>query len=184
MSGRATAVAVAFIVSLGATACDRRVEPYVPPEAEPPAPDRPVRIPALSRPTPQVPDLGGPGRGPAPEPARAQVSGEISGTVTLGEGVESPSGGVLFVIARAPGAGPPLAVKRLAAGPFPVRFSIGQGDVMMPGRRFEGAIRLSARIDLDGNPLSRGEGDLTAELGAALEPGATGVELVLEPAQP
>jgi len=86
---------------------------------------------------------------------------------------------VLFLIARSPQAGPPLAVKRLPAGPFPLAFEIGPEDAMMAGRPFEGPILLSARLDTDGDPMTRGEGDLAAVHETPLEPGAQNVDLVL-----
>jgi hypothetical protein len=87
---------------------------------------------------------------------------------------------VLFVIARGSGGGPPLAVKRLPVGPFPLEFEIGPADVMMAGRPFAGPITLTARVDRDGNPLTRDPDDPTAELPAPIEPGAADVELRLE----
>jgi hypothetical protein len=86
---------------------------------------------------------------------------------------------VLFVIARSTGTGPPLAVKRMPAGPFPLDFEIGPGDVMIEGRPFTGPIQLSARIDADGDPASRGPTDLAGIADATVEPGASGVEIVL-----
>lgn len=156
-------------------ACDRRVEPYVPPEEEPPPPERPVRIPGLERPSPRAQTAPPPGtRSPAP-PAAGPA---ITGSVTLASGAQGGDG-VLFVIARSSAAGPPLAVKRLPAGPFPLSFEIGPGDVMIQGRPFAGPITLTARLDRDGDPLTRGNDDLAAELASPVEPGATGLELVL-----
>ncbi len=155
---------------LAGPACDRRVEPYVPPEQEPPAPERPVRIPGGSRATPRVPELS------SEAPAQG---GAIAGRVALAAGVSPDPGGVLFVIARAPGGGPPLAVVRLPPGPFPLPFVLGPDDVMIPGRAFAGPITLTARLDADGDPLTRAEGDLAAELDAPVQPGAHGLELIL-----
>ncbi len=150
--------------------CDRRTEPYIPPEQEPPPPSRPVRIPGLEQPVPQGRQL-----------ALAASGGSIHGTVRLAPGVQAPDTGVLFIIARAQGGGPPLAVKRLPVGPFPLTFQVGPADVMLKGRPFEGPIKLSARIDRDGDPLTREPDNLVAESAAALEPGARGAELVLQP---
>jgi hypothetical protein len=91
---------------------------------------------------------------------------------------------VLFVIARPQAGGPPLAVKRLPAGPFPLAFEIGAEDAMLAGRPFAGPILLSARIDSDGDPLTRGAGDLAALSESPLEPGASAVDLVLAPSSP
>ena len=117
-----------------------------------------------------------------PEAAAASAGpsgAPISGRVVAGEGVEAGGDGVLFVIARSSGGGPPLAVKRLPVGPFPLAFEIGPEDVMIAGRPFAGPITLTARIDRDGNPLTRDSGDATAVLQAPVEPGARDIELTL-----
>ena len=172
---RVSALAMLFLL-LAVQACDRRLEPWVEASQEPPPPERPVRVPGLQVPIPQ--SAPGMAAGPAPA-ARAPAAGPgIRGTLRLAEG-ERVSGGVLFLIARSNPQGPPLAVQRLPAGPFPLEFEIGPGDVMIPGMPFAGAIRLSARIDSDGDPLTRSAADVGAVLDAALQPGATGVELVL-----
>ncbi len=92
-----------------------------------------------------------------------------------------PEAGVLFVIARHQGTqgGPPLAVLRLPNPEFPLEFSIGPENVMIPSMRFEGAISLSARLDADGNAMTRGSDDISSQVEEPLAPGATGVKLVL-----
>lgn len=147
----------------------------MPPDQEPPAPERPVRIPGLSRPTPRVAELLA---GTAAPPGAGAA---IAGRIALAEGASPAGGGVLFVIARAPGGGPPLAVKRLPPGPFPLPFVLGPDDVMIPGRRFSGPITLTARLDADGDPLTRADHDLVAELDGPVQPGARGLELILHP---
>jgi hypothetical protein len=64
---------------------------------------------------------------------------------------------------------------------FPANFEIGPADAMMTGRPFSGPIRISARLDSDGDPMTRSPGDLSAEVSEALKPGARGVELILRP---
>ena len=76
--------------------------------------------------------------------------------------------------------GPPLAVLRIAAPSFPVDFEIGPGDVMIPSMRFEGEIELSARLDSDGNAMTRLAGDLTGAASSAHAPGASGVDILLD----
>jgi len=58
-------------------------------------------------------------------------------------------------------------------------FEIGPADEMIQGRPWVGPIALSARADADGNPLTRGDGDATAELAQPVQPGATGIVLQL-----
>lgn len=162
-------------LSLG---CDRRLEPYVEPEAEPPRLERPVRVPGLENPAPRARmPMGQP---EAPTAASDVDAAPIRGRVVAGEGVVAGGEGVLFVIARSSGGGPPLAVKRLSVGPFPLDFEIGPADVMMAGRPWSGPISLTARIDRDGNPMTRDPSDPTAELPSPIEPGAADVELRLE----
>jgi hypothetical protein len=170
---------------LGAVACDRRVEPYVEPKDEPARVDRPVRVPGLESPAPRaaMPLAQGdaPGAGMGERMGAAADGAPIRGSVTLGDGVGA-SGAVLFLIARVPNQpGPPLAVKRLPVGPFPLAFEIGPADEMIKGRPWVGPISLSARVDADGDPLTRGDGDVTAETASPVEPGAEGVELRLGP---
>ena len=176
------------LVVLGLLACDRRLDPWVDANAEPPPPERPVRIPALQSPQPrEAPGLraGAPTPAPrTPAPAAAQAPAAaggpaIRGTLRLADGLAAPAGGVLFVIARSRAAGPPLAVVRLPAGPFPMDFEIGPGDVMIPGVPFAGEIQLTARIDADGDPLTRSPEDLNAGLDGAVRPGDAEVELTL-----
>ena len=180
---RQTTLLLVALVPLAA-ACDRRVEPYIPAEQEPPPPERPVRIPGLSSPEARVPalDAAGARRGMAAAPAAASASASglpIRGQVRLAEGVTAPPDGVLFVIARGPGGGPPLAVKRMTPASFPVSFELGPADVMMQGRPFVGPITLSARLDRDGDPLTRADDDPSYQHVGSLAPGAEGIEIVL-----
>jgi hypothetical protein len=158
---------LALILASLAGACDRRVEPWTDPASEPPAPERPVRIPGLDTPAPRGMPTASAGGSP------------IRGVVQLAPGVSAPPGGVLFVIARSAEGGPPLAVKRLAPGPFPLSFEIGPDDVMIAGRAFAGPIALSVRLDTDGDPLTRSATELAGNAPDLLEPGASGVELIL-----
>jgi len=164
-----------LVLCLGS--CDRRMEPWVDADAEPPRAEKPVRIPGLAQPVPEALPM-------AAAAAPAEQGATLRGTVRLAAGARVPQDSVLFVIARSGSGGPPLAVKRLPAGPFPLEFEIGAGDAMIAGRPFAGPISLSARIDADGDPLTRGSSDLSASLAEPLEPGAAPVDLVLAPSRP
>jgi hypothetical protein len=124
-----------------------------------------------------------PSRAESSAVSAVEVTAPIEGQVELaGELARArPEGGVLFVIARPRGAlqGPPLAVLRIPSPVFPLEFSIGPDDVMIPNVRFEGAISLSARLDADGNAMTRGASDLSSPVAEPLSPGARGVRLVL-----
>jgi tetratricopeptide (TPR) repeat protein len=113
--------------------------------------------------------------------AAAAAVDRIDGSLRLADGVVAPSGGVLFVIARRKGVqgGPPAAVKRLAAGSFPISFSISSADAMMGGTLPE-EVTLTARLDVDGNAGTRSPDDLVAA-SQDVRAGSSGIELVLQP---
>jgi len=125
----------------------------------------------------------GEGPGSAGTGSAAAGSAPIRGRIELAPGLEGaqPADGVLFVIARAQGVsgGPPLAVLRIAAPRFPLEFTIGPEDVMIPSMRFEGSLSLTARLDADGNVMTRGEADLSSDVETPVLPGASGVRLLL-----
>lgn len=123
--------------------------------------------------TPDAAAAGEPARSGTPISGRIELPSELAG--------ERPAGAVLFVIARRQGqaGGPPMAVLRIPDPSFPVEFEIGPGDVMIPSMPFAGPVSLTARLDADGNAMTRGESDLASGEATALEPGATGVQLVL-----
>ena len=176
-------VCVAFMLCLGLADCDRRVDPYVPLEDEPPS-QGDFRVPGLARRPPSIAQAV-PGRSRAPAAAAGVSQGEpIRGTLELSAGAVPLTGAVLFVIARSPGGGPPLAVKRLGTDQFPIDFEIGPADAMLAGRPFAGQIRISARLDADGDPLTRQPEDLVAAAPDPVEPGAGGLRMVLAPPAP
>lgn len=73
---------------------------------------------------------------------RVDVAGDINGRE-----------GALFVLARHPGeAGPPLAVKRLPLGKWPIDVVLGADDAMMPGRSLSAGdeVQVVARISRSG----------------------------------
>ena len=100
------------------------------------------------------------------EPAGAGA-GNISGSVAIASDLKAKLTGneALFIIARAAqsAGGPPLAVKKIDRPSFPVAYTLGQENVMMPGVAFSGKINVSARLDKDGNPTTRQAGDMVGE---------------------
>jgi len=179
-------------------ACDRNIEPFEPGEESSPPdlarifPGPPAGEPELGAANSQTGPAGRgqvarqalpPSRAEAGRPAASGVAAPIEGQIEIAPDLVSarPAGGVLFVIARAEGmpGGPPLAVLRIEGPSFPVSFRIGPDDVMIPSMQFAGSISLTARLDADGNALTRGASDLSGVASEALTPGATGVRLVL-----
>ncbi len=119
---------------------------------------------------------------PAPQATEAAAAGAgIRGTIRLADGAKAPASATLFIIARAPGVtrGPPAATRKMQVSSFPATFELGPEHVMMGGP-FPASMSLSAKLDSDGNAMTKNAGDLksaTVEVAA----GAEGVELVLAP---
>lgn len=116
---------------------------------------------ATAEPPPAAP--AAPAAGGSVEVANGQA--RVSGVVDLAPGDEAPPGGVLFVFVRPAGetSGPPTAVRRFASPTFPLHFALGDGDSMM-GQPYPDRLRIEARLDSDGNPMTQATGDLHAEL--------------------
>jgi hypothetical protein len=172
-----------------APACDRAVEPYVPGE-KPQQPDLARIFPEGARRSAEeersagAAPAGMPGAaaGGAPGAAAAGSGQPLQGTITLAPGLEGrvPPGSILFLIARRSEAGPPLAVKRVPDPKLPLDFSIGPDDRMIKQMPFVGPIRLTARLDSDGNAMTRRPGDLQGSAPGEYQPGATGVSIVID----
>jgi tetratricopeptide (TPR) repeat protein len=77
-------------------------------------------------------------------------------TLKLANAAKLPREGVIFVTARAAGvaSGPPAAVKRLPVSAFPMTVDLSAADSMM-GQALPEKMRVEARIDSDGDPLTR-----------------------------
>jgi Flp pilus assembly protein TadD len=92
--------------------------------------------------------------------AAAPVSGpSVHVTLTLAGASPSPNA-VLFILARAAGqtAGPPAAVKRIASPIFPLEIDLSAADSMM-GQPLPATMRIEARLDSDGDPISKNPSD-------------------------
>jgi cytochrome c-type biogenesis protein CcmH len=174
-------------------ACDRNIEPFVPGE-QPRQPDLSRMFPETDGPAGDAVAgaMGAPARtGSMPAPAAEEpgavadaAGASIRGTIEVAASLQGsePARATLFVIARRAGAsaGPPLAVRRIPQPGFPLAFEIGPQHAMIAGMPFAGDIVLTARLDADGDAMTRTPGDLSGELGAPVQPGAEGVVLVLD----
>jgi hypothetical protein len=115
-------------------------------------------------------------------PAAAPFTGELS----LGEGLSAADlkpTDVLFIMAReggGEGAGPGrlVAVQRHTEVAFPKQFSVGSGDAMVPGSPFTGPFAVTARIDRDGDPMTKTADDLYAAATGPVMAGQGAVNLV------
>ena len=91
------------------------------------------------------------------------------------------SGAALFIFARAPEGGPPVAVIRETASAVPGEFSLSDANNMLPGRSlsdFE-ALTIVARISASGQPTEQ-PGDVYGEILYTPEVGSGIVELVID----
>jgi hypothetical protein len=119
---------------------------------------------------------GGPGQ---------TIVGKIT-LVSARKGDVSPND-VVYLVARrvsdAPGVrGGLVAVKRFTASSFPIDFTLGAGDMMFQNGAFEGDLTLAARVDKDGDPMTRRKGDVFGTV-ERVHVGASGVEIKLDQLQ-
>jgi tetratricopeptide (TPR) repeat protein len=118
--------------------------------------------------------------------ARMPAEGpELSGTITLAEGVDPsswPENAAVFVSVRAASGPPrPLRAKKLPPGPFPLAFSLSAGDAPMGGGPLPDQVQLTVKVDLDGNPMGDDPGAPKVVLDG-VSPGADPLEIALPPA--
>jgi cytochrome c-type biogenesis protein CcmH len=106
---------------------------------------------------------------PAPASVPSTAAGARNGHLTIAIAPalapQVPPGATLFLIARRGEGGPPLAVVRRAAGPWPVSVTMTDADAMLPGTSLAtaGPLRIIARISRQGGPVAA-SGDLFGEV--------------------
>lgn len=153
--------------------------------------DKPAGLPPLSgsaAPSPS-PALPAPAPAPALPPPAPEASAPngppIEGVLELPAARKkdvAPTD-MLFLSARAvsdtPGVrGSLVAVKRFPATNFPIPFSLGPQDMMIPGGSYGGELTITARIDKDGDPMTHKKGDVVG-VADHVKVGAKGVKVVL-----
>lgn len=114
--------------------------------------------------------------------SEAGMPARLSGVVEVDRSAQGrvAGGGIVFVTVRAAGVttGPPVAVKRLSAASLPGAFAITSADSML-GQELPERVRIEARLDPDGDPLTRAATDPAARL-EDVKLGSTGLRLVLK----
>ena len=112
----------------------------------------------------------------------AGMPARLSGVVEVDRSAQGrmAAGGIVFVTVRAAGVatGPPVAVKRLSADSLPGAFAFTSADSML-GQELPERVRIEARLDPDGDPLTRAATDPAARL-EDVKLGSTGLRLVLK----
>jgi cytochrome c-type biogenesis protein CcmH len=99
---------------------------------------------------------------PASQPQPASGS-SVKVTLQLAPGKTIAPNAVIWLMARDAGtsAGPPLAVKRVPLGAFPITVDFGAADSMM-GQPLPPKMRIDARVDSHGNPMVHDPNDPAA----------------------
>ncbi len=128
----------------------------------------------------------GPGTAPEPDAGGTTVAAAdefaLQLNIRLGDDIASAEldpQAALFIFARAPEGGPPLAVIRESAAAIPGEFALSDANAMLPGRSladFE-SLTLVARVSASGEPTEQ-SGDLFGEL--QYRQGNGVVELVID----
>jgi hypothetical protein len=106
----------------------------------------------------------------------------LRGSVSLAEGVVAPEGYTLFLsVRRSPSGGPPAAAQKLTGVTFPLDIALGDGQLLpMAGGAWPEQVWVQARLDADGNAMTKGDTDLESELIGPLEKGTEGLAFVLQ----
>jgi hypothetical protein len=105
-----------------------------------------------------------------------------AGVVRLSESAVVPENGILFVAAlRTPvEGGPPLAAVRFPRFSFPMQFSMSAANMPMGGEWPE-EFWIRARIDADGDPMTKSEEDIKTAILGPFKKGTLDLEVSLSP---
>ena len=115
-------------------------------------------------------------------------AGNLSGKITLApdQAANIKPGSVLFIIVRRDAGegqrGMLLAAKKIpvtGAKMFPYSYMVTPKDVMMAGTVLNGSVRVEARVDQDGDAISKQPGDIVGGAKGAHQVGSDGVDFSL-----
>jgi hypothetical protein len=119
-------------------------------------------------------------------PADRQIDATkfLKGTIVLPDDLKDkvPPGAVIFIFAKAPSGGPPLAVERDDVTGFPMTFDLDENDQMMAGTSFSGAVTITVHVDQDSDVSSKQPGDLYGQVQATIP--ADGLQITLSATPP
>jgi cytochrome c-type biogenesis protein CcmH len=121
---------------------------------------------------------GGPGADRPPSGPTVQLDVSLGSSLSI---QQLPPSAALFILARAPGGGPPLAVIRKSPNAVPGRFTLSDANSMIPGRSladFE-EVTLIARLSKTGQPQEQ-PGDWYAQTSYRPKEGNGTVALVID----
>lgn len=108
-------------------------------------------------------------------------SGNISGKVLASEAMADKvaAGDVIYVMARNAATGTLLAVTRVEVGELPVSFTLSGGGAMHGGASLAGKVRVEARVDKDGDAMTKNPGDVVGEVNGLVNVPSEDVVLTL-----
>lgn len=164
------------------------------PPGHPPAGNMPPGHPPTGALPPGHPPAGNmpAGHPPTGMPAPGEAvgaGGTLSGTIALDPSMTDKvkAGSVLFIIVRRDEGegqkGMLLAAKKIpvtGTGMFPLKYTVGPADVMMQGTQLAGGVRVEARVDQDGDAISKAPGDVVGVLARGVKVGDEGVDFALD----
>ncbi len=108
---------------------------------------------------------------PAAAPAKdADPGATITGKILVEPAIAKlKPKGVLYLVARRLSDNPTargtlVAVKKFENATYPLSFTLGAADMPFQNGAFDGELSLSARIDQDGDPITRQKGDVFGTL--------------------
>lgn len=123
---------------------------------------------AAANPPVQHPPVPGPNEAnaaaaPTPVADAPQAGPAIHVSVSIAPNVKYPPSAVVWIMARDNGsaAGPPLAVKRVMPAAS-MNVDLSSADSMMGGQPLPDSMRIEARLDMDGNPMTHDPNDIIA----------------------
>jgi hypothetical protein len=115
--------------------------------------------------------------GNIPFDPKSVIAGELRLDAKVKDKVKA--GDTIFLVVRSVDKpGPPLAVKKLVAGSWPLAFTIDGRDAMVPGTQLAGKVSVNVRVDKDGDAITKNPGDVTGT--ASITPPADKVVVTLD----
>jgi hypothetical protein len=187
---------VGLMAALSALACSKKDEATAPAAIPPlppgsnttPPPTTAAPAPAATPPPAAAAAPPPPAEAPPPE-AKPDPKALIVGEIVLAPSVKAAvrPDDAIYLVARRISDNPTargslVAVKKFTANKFPIPFQLGPEDMMFKNGAFEGDLTLSARVDKDGDPMTRKKGDVVATL-PKVRVGTKGVKLSLNQIQ-
>ncbi len=172
---------VVLVLPLSVAACSKSDDASKPSSVPPLGPNA---APAPLAPTPPPAAPAAPAEAAAPPAPGGTITGKIEMSKAI---AKAKPKGTLFLTARRISDNPNVrgslvAVKKFPATTFPLEFSMSAADMPFQGSSFDGELTLTARIDQDGDPLSREKGDVHGTL-PKVQVGSKDVRLTIDQVQ-